>query len=287
MSDAPKRYLAWDTSSVVGAICAFEVRDAGPKGPELRRTVSWSLSLETSRHSERLLWSIHSVLEAAGWNLKDLSGIAVGIGPGSFTGLRIGITTARVLASTLSIPLIPLSSLALLARGALTTLELLPKNEKVLLVACTDAAKGEWFTLLGDSRRMRDCIVMAEGDQPGIWGQGVAEAVLEPERLFDEIRSRLKKNPSLKWMAVGQSVQRYGESWSALPKKSRLQVFLTDVHRIQEESLVRMAFEAVQQGLLRESGMIHPRYLRASEAEVNLKKGILKPSPVLHRAGTG
>ncbi len=287
MSDAPKRYLAWDTSSVVGAICAFEVRDAGLGGSELKKTVSWSLSLETSRHSERLLWSIHSVLEAAGWSLRDLSGIAVGTGPGSFTGLRIGITTARVLASTLHIPLIPLSSLALLARGAVTALELLPRNEKVLLIACTDAAKGEWFTLVGDSRRVRDCVAMADGDQVGIWGQGVVEAVMEPAALFEGIRSRLKKNPALKWMAVGQSVQRYAEEWSVLPKKSRLQVFLTDVHRIQEESLVRLAFEAVQQGLLREPGTLRPRYLRASEAEVNLKKGILKPSPVLHRAGTG
>jgi tRNA threonylcarbamoyladenosine biosynthesis protein TsaB len=286
MSDAPKKYLAWDTSSVVGAICAFETKNEG-KGAVLHRTVSWSLSLETSRHSERLLWSIHSVLEAAGWKLKDLSGIAVGIGPGSFTGLRIGITTAKILASTLKIPLTPLSSLALLARGALSPLELLPRKEKVLLIACTDAAKGEWFTLMGDSRRVRDCIAMADGDLSGIWGQGVLEGVMEPQAVFDEIRKRLNKDPALKWMAVGQSVLRYAEEWSALPKKSRLQVFLTDAHRIQEEVLARTAFEAVQQGLLRESGALRPRYLRASEAEVNLKKGILKPSPVLHRAGTG
>lgn len=282
MSDTPKRYLAWDTSSVVGAICAFEVR-----GAKLHRMVSWSLSLETSRHSERLLWSIDSVLEAAGWKLEDVAGIAVGTGPGSFTGLRIGIITARILASNLRIPLIPISSLALLARGALPTLELLPKAEKVLLIACTDAAKGEWFTLMGDSRRVRDCIAMAEGDQAGIWGQGVVEAVMEPEAVFSGIRMRLKKNPALRWMAIGQSVQRYDGYWSELPKKSRIEVFLTDVHRIHEESLVQIAFEAVQQGLFRESGSIRPRYLRASEAEVNLKKGILKPSPVSPRSGTG
>ncbi|NDF14169.1 hypothetical protein EB061_02460, partial [bacterium] len=145
----------------------------------------------------------------------------------------------------------------------------------------------EWFTLMGDSRRVRDCIAMAEGDQAGIWGQGVVEAVMEPEAVFSGIRMRLKKNPALRWMAIGQSVQRYDGYWSELPKKSRIEVFLTDVHRIHEESLVQIAFEAVQQGLFRESGSIRPRYLRASEAEVNLKKGILKPSPVSPRSGTG
>ena len=62
--DQSKKYLAWDTSSATGLVCAFEI-----KGNELREVVSWSLSLETSRHSERLLWSIDTVLQGAGWKI--------------------------------------------------------------------------------------------------------------------------------------------------------------------------------------------------------------------------
>jgi tRNA threonylcarbamoyl adenosine modification protein YeaZ len=282
MTGSSRKFLAWDTSSLTGVISAFEVR-----GQECRTVVSWSLGLETSKHSERLLWSMDSVLQAAGWELKEISGIATGVGPGSFTGLRIGLTTARMLARILSIPIIPLSSLALLARGAVAATELLPRSEKVLLIACTDATKGEWFTLMGPHARVRDCVVMADGDQPGIWGRGVLESVQTPEQIIQEVGLRLKKDPSLKWLAIGQSVERYPDLWAKLPKKSRLRVSLSDLHRIRGESLVQLAFEAIQQDRFRDPFLVRPRYLRASEAEVKLKAGLLKPSPVLHRAGTG
>ncbi|MBU6153284.1 MAG: tRNA (adenosine(37)-N6)-threonylcarbamoyltransferase complex dimerization subunit type 1 TsaB [Bdellovibrionales bacterium] len=282
MTEQTRKYLAWDTSSLTGVISAFEVR-----GAECRTVVSWSLGLETSKHSERLLWSVDSVLQGAGWILSDLQGIAVGVGPGSFTGLRIGLTTARMLARSLSIRLIPLSSLALLARGATSALEVLPRSEKVLVIACTDATKGEWFTLMGQHRKVRDCVAMADGDLPGIWGRGVIESVQTPDQVMSEVGERLRKDSGLKWLAIGQSVERYPELWAKLPKKSRLQISHMDLHRIRGESLVGLAFEAIQQGLFRDPIQVRPRYLRASEAEVKLKSGLLKPSPVLHRAGTG
>jgi tRNA threonylcarbamoyladenosine biosynthesis protein TsaB len=68
------------------------------------------------RHSEVLLPEIERSVDAAGgWDRIDR--IAVGIGPGSFTGLRIGIATARALAQAQDLPLAPIVSLAALARG--------------------------------------------------------------------------------------------------------------------------------------------------------------------------
>jgi len=68
------------------------------------------------RHSEVLLPEIERAVDAAGgWSRIDR--IAIGIGPGSFTGLRIGIATARALAQARQIPLAPIGSLAALARG--------------------------------------------------------------------------------------------------------------------------------------------------------------------------
>ena len=68
------------------------------------------------RHSEVLLTEVERSVDAAGgW--RKLDRIAVGIGPGSFTGLRIGIATGRALSQARDLPVAPVGSLAALARG--------------------------------------------------------------------------------------------------------------------------------------------------------------------------
>jgi tRNA threonylcarbamoyladenosine biosynthesis protein TsaB len=71
---------------------------------------------ERPRHSEALLVELEGAVDAAGgWESIDL--LAVGIGPGSFTGLRVGVATARAVAQALGKPVVPVGTLAALAEG--------------------------------------------------------------------------------------------------------------------------------------------------------------------------
>lgn len=69
-------------------------------------------------HATRLLGMVAELLDAAGVAARQLDRVAVGVGPGAFTGLRVGVATARGLAQSLSVELAPVPSLAALALTA-------------------------------------------------------------------------------------------------------------------------------------------------------------------------
>ncbi len=80
--------------------------------------VASEISTQTGTfHSETLVEHIAFALQAAGADRRELTGIAVDVGPGSFTGLRIGLATAKAMAYALDIPLVGVSATNVLARG--------------------------------------------------------------------------------------------------------------------------------------------------------------------------
>ncbi|NJP41079.1 tRNA (adenosine(37)-N6)-threonylcarbamoyltransferase complex dimerization subunit type 1 TsaB [Oscillospiraceae bacterium HV4-5-C5C] len=100
------KILAIDTS---GAACCVALAD--DSGQVL---VDFNLNLGRT-HSQQLQPLIGAALKQADWQPADLQAIAVGIGPGSYTGIRIGAAAAQGMAVALDIPVLPVSSLASLA----------------------------------------------------------------------------------------------------------------------------------------------------------------------------
>jgi len=120
------------------------------------------------RHAAELLGEVErAAAEAGGWERVDA--IAVGLGPGSFTGLRIGIATARGLAQGLGIPLVGIGSLDALAQGIAEH----PRGRDRQRLAVIDAKRGQVFAALRD----------ASGERS--WGPVVAA----PAEIGDRLRS--------------------------------------------------------------------------------------------------
>jgi tRNA threonylcarbamoyladenosine biosynthesis protein TsaB len=108
---------------------------SAPGGLEVERRDDPPLGARPA-HAGRLLLLVEDVLAAAAADWDAIERIAVGVGPGSFTGLRLGIATARGLAQARDLPLVGVSSLAALAVGA--------------DLAVIDARRGEVFAAAPD-----------------------------------------------------------------------------------------------------------------------------------------
>jgi tRNA threonylcarbamoyladenosine biosynthesis protein TsaB len=82
------------------------------------RVIAGASALDARRHSELLMPMIAKVMADAGVARGDLSAIAVGVGPGPYTGLRVGVVTAKVLGSVLALPVSGVCSLDVIAVAA-------------------------------------------------------------------------------------------------------------------------------------------------------------------------
>jgi tRNA threonylcarbamoyladenosine biosynthesis protein TsaB len=112
--------------------------------------------LAPRRHAELILPMIDSLLSEAGLSRRRIDGVAVGRGPGAFTGVRLGISVAQGLALGLDIPVVPVSSLAALALDANDA----PGDS---ILAVIDARMGEVYT--GVFRRGNDGLVLPVMDE--------------------------------------------------------------------------------------------------------------------------
>ncbi|TPM39113.1 tRNA (adenosine(37)-N6)-threonylcarbamoyltransferase complex dimerization subunit type 1 TsaB [Mesorhizobium sp. B2-3-4] len=166
------------------SFCAACVYDAGAK-EELGRSV---LDLGKG-HAEHLMAVIAEALEAGRTAYSDLGAIAVSVGPGSFTGLRVGVSTARGLALALKVPAIGVTTLEALAAEAAAAFP----GRAVL--AALDAGREEIHTALYDQTSvlaygpavatLADALTMASERSAVLAGTAAALIAQSAGRPFD------------------------------------------------------------------------------------------------------
>lgn len=176
------RILAIDTATEACSV-ALQVEDQ----------IQSHFEICPQQHSQRILPMVDDILSKAGAQLAEMNGLAFGRGPGSFTGVRIGIGIAQGLGFGVGIPLIPISNLQIIAQGAARRF---PQHSRIAVAI--DARMNEVYfaeyTLVN-----------------GLVEAVTEESVLSPQALVEHLQNRADT-----LLAVGTGWQAYHEVFSPL-----------------------------------------------------------------------
>ena len=222
--------LAIETATLVSSVALATVD-----------TLLAEITLQTKKtHSELLMPHISKILYMAGVQKTDLKAIAVSIGPGSFTGLRIGLATAKTLAYALKIPLVGVPSLAGMAYGC--------PVPGVILAPMLDAQKGNVYQALFE------------------WKNGQMEEIMPATVMsIDEVIIQLAQC-SKPVLMMGEAAVLHREKI----KQAGEPLVLAAPHVIIQRagSLAGLAHRLLEGGTQHDVMGLEPLYIRRSEAEV-------------------
>jgi tRNA threonylcarbamoyladenosine biosynthesis protein TsaB len=223
------RILAVETTTPLGSIGLVDEdgtileRDSGP----------------VTAHSTWLLPALEGLMTEAGLTAGDVDGYAVSAGPGSFTGLRIGLSAVKGLALATGKPVVAVPTLEALAHAV--------RRCRVLICPILDARKNEVYAAL----------YSRDGDGPLSCRHD--ERVLSPRALGGEISQRV--------LFLGTGVELYREVLEEILGKRAL--FASARFRYPRAAQVgRLGLRRLAQGQIEDPDTLEPRYVRPSEAEL-------------------
>jgi tRNA threonylcarbamoyladenosine biosynthesis protein TsaB len=229
------RILALETSTPAGGVALLD-------GDHL--IAEYTLCVRTT-HSERLMATVDRLLSDCGWRIGEVEGLAVSIGPGSFTGLRIGVSTAKGLALALGIPLIGIPTLDALAAAVPYAAD--------PVCPILDAKKGEVYASL---------FHWEAGEMVRDWGY----LALTPEDLCSRLSGSV--------IFVGDGVAAFGGILSRA--LGPLAQFAPPARRLPSAACVaQLGHRRLLSGESVEPAKLTPLYVRPSEAELRRRRARL------------
>ncbi len=222
------RILAVDTTTSSGSAALLEDR----------RLVGEIDGESGTTHSARLLGAVDHLLRSEGLAIADVDAFAVAAGPGSFTGIRIGLSTIKALSFASKKPVVPVSSLRALALK-------LALGGASLVCPVLDAKKGEIYAALFESTAGRLLELIPQG-------------AYDPADLF----SRLPAGKSIAFIGAGSSVYRDRIPARVLETAAFPERTLFIAHEIG-----LLGWEGLREGKGVPADGVEPLYFRRSQAE--------------------
>ncbi len=200
-------------------------------------------------HSQKFMPMIDKCLKDYGCSLKDLDAIAVTSGPGSFTGIRIGMATVKGLSLGSGVPLISISTLEALAFNMVLS--------NYLVCPVLNARKNEVYAAAYDVRGIKPDI---------LWGP----AACPPQVMADETKRIAANHPGI--VLLGDGFKPYQEIFRS-SFGSQMREVPPHLMLPRAGSIAALAAMKLKQGTLEDVHAIRPYYIRLSEAEYQLGKG--------------
>jgi len=227
------KVLGIDTATVMGSIGLVD-DDAV--------IAEYSLNIKAT-HSERLMPAIDKLLKDAGIDLKVLDGFAVSIGPGSFTGLRIGLATVKGFAMGCNKPI-----------AAVSTLEALAFNL---------AFAGHQVCPILDARKNEVYTALFKSDGKGGMKRIVHDRAADINAVLNELNDDT--------IFLGDAVNLYRDI--ILTKLKEKAHFASKTRNMPSgASVAELGLLKLKNGVIEDASNLMPFYIRRSEAEINLEK---------------
>ena len=209
-----------------------------------------------SSYSKTLINSLDDLLKKVKIGISDIDGFAVSIGPGSFTGLRIGLSTCKGFNLATGKPIVPVGTLDAIVESFLSAPESLKSTidnlQSSILFLCPilDAKKGEVYASL--YKYEKGVIKKLEDDM-----------AINPEKLCQKINEPV--------IFFGEGIKQYGDFIKN--KLNGLAYFYDDAQKNSvAASIALLGGKKIERGDIEDSTALKPRYIRRSEAEIKLEE---------------
>lgn len=204
------------------------------------------------RHSERLLPIIKNLLAETGLDIHEIEGVAVTDGPGSFTGLRIGLSTVQAFKKALAIPVYSVSTLEYMAYS------IAQHYENSILIPTMDARNKRVYTAVFDREKNSTDIKRIEKDK-----------AVEVQQLIKDIEKYNRRK-----IIFGSGTDQYFEMF----QKAKLDntTLLYKTRNFGGYNLTTLGYKYIKQGADTDYKDLIPTYLKKPQARINWEKKYLQ-----------